>query len=173
MKLILSLFVLIISQINQKSLCQPCLGKDFVNLEVEIKAIDSDYIIIPKLINNSKSEIIFIPKQFSYRGGREVSEYFTGSIILRKQIGKVYVFLTVDEIQDPFLDDSGHLFTRRFGKKDRLADSLYLKDYFPIEKGEYSLMLILSFKYKGRKYCVQSDWLNFKEDFIPKNAPYN
>lgn len=139
-----------------------------IEIKVEVKYIDSEYLMIPKLIVLSK-DTIQIPKEIFYN--IETDDLADCTFYLQKQLKKCYAHLYVDALRErPFSNDAFTL--KDFKKGDVMADTIYLKDYCPLEIGDYKIMIKFYYFFKGNRQPIYSDEFKFQVKFPPKNSSF-
>ena len=138
-----------------------------INLQFEIKSIDSNYFIIPKL-TIKQSKTIQIHKKLFY--GREIDRLTDFRVYFQKLINGVYLNVYFDATSEPPSFDNDFLKFRTFTSTDVLKDTINLKNLIPLEPGKYKIMLSLNYRFKGFSSTVFSDYYEFESKFMPKHS---
>ena len=141
-----------------------------LKLSVSVKIIDSEYLMIPHLILLSDSQNIKINQPLTYDNEKNTTA--DCNIFLQKVIGKSYVNMYVAAFRQPLLLENSAVL-KRFKASDSIKDTINLKEYIPLENGEYRVLITLNYYLKGIKYQINSEWYNFNVSFKPKNQLFD
>jgi hypothetical protein len=126
-------------------------GNKNIALSVEVKYVDSQYVMIPKLKILDDTTQIQIHKRLYY--GSEYDQSADCMFYLRKLVGKNYINMYIEAIRERMLDDLDFTF-RNFTKNDSLNDTINLQYYFPLEAGEYRLNIQFNYYSQGEKHTL-------------------
>jgi hypothetical protein len=137
-----------------------------LQLLVKVKEINSEYLIIPQLKLLYDSQNVQIHKKLTY--DNEIDRTADCNFFLQKIIGRSYVNMYMSAYKQPITNDDNFVL-KKFKVFDTLKDTINLKEYIPLEKGEYRIFITLNYYLEGIKYQINSDWFNFKVLFKPKN----
>ena len=141
-----------------------------IALSVEVKCVDSQYVMIPQLKILDQSTQIQIHKKLYY--DNESDPVADCMFYLQKLVGKHYVNMYVVAIRDPMPDDDFFKF-RNFTKNDSLNDTINLQDYIPLEIGEYKLSINFNYYSHDKNLELDSDWIEFDVYFKPKGSIFD
>jgi hypothetical protein len=137
-----------------------------LQLSVKVKIVDSEYLIIPHLKLLRDTQNVQIHKKLTY--DNETNPTADCNFFLQKLIGKSYVNMYMSAYKQP-IPNNDNFVLKRFKVFDTLKDTINLKEYIPLEKGKYRILITLNYYLDGIKYQINSDWFDFKVTFKPKN----
>lgn len=140
-----------------------------MELTVEVKCIDSEYIMIPQLKIFSKGISINLHKKLLF--DNEINPIADCVFILQKRLKKSFINIYRSSLKHP-MPDNGYFKFRNYKYGDALSDSINLKYYVPLEVGNYNIMIKLNYYIKGVKKTVYSNLYEFQVDFEPKDSIY-
>ena len=156
--------LLVILFISQNTIGQ---NKDQgVELMVEVKELDSQYVLIPKLKVISQNDSIEIPGRLSYTN--EVEGNADCNIYMLKKMGDVYVHIYLPRFAQPIINDD--LKFRTFKSTSQLSDTIDLNSYVPLEPGRYVTYVKLRYYRGNNEFSVISNFCDFSVRFIAKEA---
>ena len=141
-----------------------------IALGVQVKCVDSQYVMIPKLKILDNTTQIQIHKRLSY--GDESDNNADCIFYLQKLIGKRYVNMYVLAFKD-FVTNDDFLILKDFTKNDSLNDTINLQYYIPLEIGEYILSVRLKYYSHGEECTLYSDRIEFNVIFKPKKSIFD
>jgi hypothetical protein len=145
---------------------QPPPNPDFVKLKASIQIIDSQYILITNM-TISKKESIEIKRDRFYDIG-DCENIHAGKLYLRKAVRNMYVGIITDALRHPVYSP-GFDSLIKISDTNTISDTTYLDNIYPLEIGEYKLMVELEYYYKKKKYRAQSSFVEFQVRYLPKN----
>jgi hypothetical protein len=132
-------------------------------LTVEVKCIDSQYLMIPhlKILDDTK---IRIHENLIY--GNEGESLADCKFILERLEGSYYENIYISSLREFFYDYDRFDF-KNFSRVDFLSDTINLQDYIPLRIGEYKLYIAFDYYLNGEKNTLISDAVYFKVLFKP------
>jgi hypothetical protein len=145
------------------------LQDNFVKLAGEVKLIDSQYILILTLSVSGKNEITIDKRRYFNQGEYSIA---SNRLFLHKWIGKSYIHI--------YVDGQGHpMFSADWDKKIKVTkqnpiiDTLNIESYYPLEIGEYFIIVQEDYWTKSSKHFAQSNKIPFNVGYLPKEAAFD
>lgn len=162
--------ILFISGVQAQSVYQAS-DSTAIDFTAEMVIKDSQYFIVPKLKLKTIGQKIQIPKQRVYVDGVAMQGFSNAKIFLLKKISRTFTYITLNRMHDyRSLEEADKNID--YKKGDVLYDTINLQHLYPIDIGEYCLILELTYLCKGEKITIQSRELFFSIPFRPKNGIY-
>jgi len=143
-----------------------------LQLTIEVKNVDSQFILVPSLKVIRKDRVIQIYKRLYFGNEQDPFDYI---IYLKKKINGLYVNLYREMgVRTRVLDDDWYEL-RNFTYGDTInveKKNTANLDYFcPLEvNGEYEVTVRFYYYVKGKRYSIDSEPYYFKAHFRPKNS---
>lgn len=141
-----------------------------IQLSVEVKSLDSQYVMIPKLEILDNNTEVQIHKRLYFNN--ESNPNADCIFYLQKLVGRAYVNMYLVTFRHPLPDDDFLKF-RNYRKNDSLKDTINLQHYIPLEIGEYRLSILFNYYSKGTKHTLATDWITFLVNFKPKRSIFD
>jgi hypothetical protein len=143
-----------------------------VSLSAKFVEIDSQFYILPKLDINKKNLKVRVPKKRIYVDGNFIKKNADAKILLLKQIGNSYAYITLGKLDDyanSLLEKKEYI---NFPQGAALKDTILLQDIFPLDEGNYIAIVELSFWDGKKKKSITSPEVYFKILHKPKDSIY-
>ena len=141
-----------------------------LELSVEVRCIDSEYLMIPQLRILAKDKVIQLYKVLHY--DNEANSVADCRFYLQKRYHRSYLNLYVSHFSNLLPGEDDFKF-RDFKMGDSLNDSVNLKTFCPLDIGEYRIAIEMDYYESGEKHTVYSNYTPFQVKFRPKHSVFD
>jgi hypothetical protein len=170
--LISSILLIVCFSVNGQIIYSTLGDPSLVSLSAKFVEMDSQFYIIPKLDINKKNLKVRIPKKRIYVDGNFIKKNADAKILLLKQIGNSYAYITLGKLDDyanTLLEKKEYI---NFQQGDTLKDTILLQNIFPLDEGDYIAIVELSFWDGKKKKSITSPEVYFRILHKPKGSIY-
>lgn len=126
-----------------------------ISFTVNLIEKDSQYFLIPTLIVKKKGIKIRIPEKRFYVDGVPTSQHPDAIIFLAKKISFTYTYITLADLSYLTLAQLNNTKFINYEYGDVLNDTINLQDRYPLEPGEYRVLLEMSYWNGKKKISIQ------------------